>query len=80
MPECDGEVRFDFIPSHVLMSAALQLDLAQAQGVEMNFRKIRRDDPMLWHHPMLSDESSGSREWFMKGRQTPGMLRILSLV
>jgi hypothetical protein len=55
------------------MSAALQLDLAQAKGLDIDFGKIRRDDPLLWHHPMLSDNSSGTREWFMTGRQTPGM-------
>jgi hypothetical protein len=79
VPECDGEGRFDFIPSRILMSAALQLDLSQAQGVGMNFREIRRDDPILWRHPMLSDETSSSREWFMQGRQTPGMFCFLNV-
>jgi hypothetical protein len=78
VPECDGEAQFDFIPSRILMSAALWLDLSQGQGVDMNFWEIRRDDPMLWHHPMLSDESSSSREWFMQGRQTPGMFHFLN--
>jgi hypothetical protein len=72
VPECDGEARFDFIPSRVLLSAALQLDRSQLERVELDLGKIGRDDPLLWHHPMLTDESSGTREWFMGGRQTPG--------
>lgn len=77
--ECDGEAWFDFIPSCILMSAALQLDLLQGQGVKMNVREICQDDPLLWHHPMLSDKSSSSWEWFMKGRLTPGMFHFLNL-
>jgi hypothetical protein len=72
VPECDGEARFDFIPSRVLLSAALQLDRSQLERVDLDFSKIGRNDPLLWHHPMLADESSGTREWFKGGRQTPG--------
>ena len=65
VPECDGEAWFNFIPSWILMSTALQLNLAQAQGMDINFGKICWDDPLLWHHPMLSDNLSRTQKWFM---------------
>jgi hypothetical protein len=62
IPECDGEAWFDFIPSQILMSTALQLNFAQAKGMDINFGKICQDDRLLWHHPMLSDNLSGMQE------------------
>ena len=65
--------------SWVLISAALQLYQAQAQDIALNFWDIHWDNPLIWKHPMLSDELSSTREWFMAGCQMPGESHSLSV-
>ena len=68
VPEDDKD---DFHPSHLLLSASIQVDVAQSSGQVTDYNMISQQYSEVWKHPMVEDESATSR-WWKSGRTTPG--------
>ena len=61
----------DFHPSKLLLSASIQVDLAQSDEVPTDYSRISWKDVEISKHPMVTDNSKMA-QWWKGGRSTPG--------
>ena len=65
----------DFHPSRLLLSGTLRIDYGRTHGQPTEYNKVGKEDPAIWTHPFVADESSSTRQWFKGGNSgwvTPG--------
>jgi len=55
----------DFHLSHLLLSGMLRVNYAQSCNLPTNYSKVDKNDPAVWIHPFVTDESSSARQWFL---------------
>jgi len=55
----------NFHLSRILLSGTLRVDYARSHNQLTDYSKVEKNDPAIWTHPFVADESSLARQWFL---------------